>query len=178
MKLLYKLTDNQFEFKEINHSRKIVRAIVYDINSKKIVLTHLFCDDIFGHRDYYETPGGGVKANETLVEALKRELNEEIGIKEIINIEEIGRVIDYYNLINRENNNHYYLVYIDKNKLGVPHLEDKEKGLIDSLCWFSIDEAIGKYKSTIQTKIATLVIKRELPILHLAKKMLKNNNKD
>ena len=48
-------------------------------------------DDDFGHRDYVETPGGGVNENEDLKEAVVREIKEETGCDATV-IDEIGYV--------------------------------------------------------------------------------------
>ncbi len=169
MKLLYSLKDNQFPDNGYNHTRSIVRAIVYN-DKKEIALNYLLSDDKFGHRDYLETPGGGVEKGETLITALKRELREELGA-EVDNIEEIGRVEDYYNLIYRKNNNHYYLCHLTS--LHEKHLTEKEKVWIQEVKWLDIDEAIRLMDNTKRTNISTLVINRELPILKIAREKLK-----
>ena len=168
MKLLYSLKDNQFPDNGYNHTRSIVRAIVYNDNNE-IALNYVLSDDRFGHRDYFETPGGGVEKGETLIEALRRELKEEVGA-EIDQIVEIGRVVDFYNLIYRRNNNHYYMCHVTS--LHEKHLTDKEIELNIQLKWMSIDEAIKNYEGTKRTKISSLVIDRELPILKIAKEMM------
>ena len=169
MKLLYSLKDNQFPDNGFNHTRSIVRGIVYNDNYE-IAMIYLLGDDKFGHRDYLETPGGGVKKGETLVNALRRELKEELGA-EVDNIVEIGRVVDFYNEIYRRNNNHFYLCHLVS--LGEKHFTEREKELINSIKWMDIDEAIKYEENTKITKISSLVINRELPILKIAREMLK-----
>lgn len=110
MKIIARYIDDQYEYQKHDHTRKIVRAILYN-DKKEICLIHIVGDDIFSHRDVLETPGGGVEKGETLLDALRRELLEEVGA-EIDDIKEIGRVIDYYNLIKRKNDNHYYLAHL------------------------------------------------------------------
>lgn len=52
--------------------RHTVRGII--IKDKKVLL-------VTGHgADFYWTPGGGVEAGETVVEALHREIKEELGV--------------------------------------------------------------------------------------------------
>ena len=168
MKLLYSLKDNQYPDNGYTHERAIVRAIAYN-DDYEVALIHLKGDDLFGHRDYFETPGGGVKENEDFISALKRELKEEIGA-EIDNIEEIGRVDDFYNLIYRKNLNHYYLCHVTT--LTKPKLEDYEAKVFSEIKWFDIDTAIEVEEKTIKTPLSTLVINRELPILKIAKKKI------
>ena len=80
MNFICELNDDQYSYDYIDHIRNVARAIV--INDKnEIALIHVFGDDIFGHRDYFETPGGGVKENELLEDAVLREILEEIGYK-------------------------------------------------------------------------------------------------
>ena len=88
MELLYSLIDDQYPDNGYNHTRPIVRAILYN-NQRQIALIHVLCDDIFGHRDYLETPGGGVEDGEELISALKRELREELNV-EVEIIKELG----------------------------------------------------------------------------------------
>lgn len=163
------LKDNEYPFLGIDNIRKVVRAIVIN-DDNKIALHHIFATDIFGERDYYETPGGGVDKNETLLDALKRELNEELGAREIEIISKLAVVEDYYNLIKRKNINHFYLVKCLK--IEKPHFTDGEKRLIKDTIWVDIDTAIEIYNSTKRTKISSLVINRELPILYLAKPII------
>ncbi len=172
MKIIAKYIDDQYENKGITHKRSIVRAVAYN-DDLEIALIHIYGDDIFGHRDYLETPGGGVNKNETLIAALERELKEELGAN-IDHIEEIGRVIDYYNLINRQNDNHYYLVHVASVDEKSKHLDSFEKKMFSEVEWLSIDEAIRQMENTKDTKLSILVKRRELPILKIAKQSLKN----
>ena len=166
----FRFIDDQFEKKEITHTRKVVRAIVVN-SSFQIALIHIKCDDSFGHRDYYETPGGGMEKGENRYASLRREILEEVGVS-IKNIHFLARVIDYYNLINRENDNYYYLCFVDE--IYDTHLTDYEKTLFDSLVWVDIDSAIELYEKSNLTPIAHLVYQREMPILLLAKQYLEN----
>ncbi|MCD8203510.1 MAG: NUDIX hydrolase [Coprobacillus sp.] len=169
MKLLYKLEDSIYPYMGFTHTRDISRCVLLN-KEGKILLNHLVGDDKFGHRDYYELPGGGKEKGESLQAALKREIREECGylIKDD-SIIELGRVIDAYNLINRVNNNHYYLCYIDTQ--CEKKLLEYEKALIYEQVWVSIDEAISLYEGvdTLSSPLATLVINRELPILKLVR---------
>lgn len=171
MKILFRLEDDQFPKTEINHIRKIARAIVYN-DSFKIALIKLSGDDIFGHRDYYETPGGGVEDNEDIIHALKREMIEEIGA-EIDRIEPIGIVNDFYNLINRENMNYYFLARAINIDDKLIKRSEFEKSMIEGICWVDIDNAIKLMEEEIDTPISILCKRRELPILKIAKEMIK-----
>ena len=123
MKVLYKLKDDQFEFKGITHNRVAARAVVFN-DENKVGILRVYGQDIFGFRDYFETPGGGVKENEDLKEAVKREVLEELGVSAEI-LDEIGIVEDDYNLIYRHNIVYYYLMKVTEIK--EKHLEEYEK---------------------------------------------------
>ena len=125
--------------------------------------------DIFGDRNYYETPGGGVHKNETTKKALFREVKEETGYQcEVIC--PIGIVDDYYNLIHRHNRNFYYLckttIFVGKK------LDEYEKSMLEEVIWMDIDTAIEAFKNMTDSPIARLVKNRELPILMKVKELL------
>ena len=173
MEPLFKFKDDQYMFTGVNHTREVVRAILLDENNN-VCLEYLLDDDGFGPRDYYETPGGGIKDGESHEQAIKREIEEEVGYTcEIIKF--LGEVDDYYNLINRKNHNYYYLVR--RLKKVSQHLEEDEKIRISKIIWVSIDEAIRLYENMQNVLVGRLVKQRELPILKLAKTSLQSNNK-
>ncbi len=171
MELILELKDDQYEYKEITHIRKIARAVVLN-NENKIALIHVKCDDIFGHRDYYELPGGGVNENEDLKDAVIREVEEEIGYTSKI-ICELGKVVDYYNLIKRCNHSNYFLVRTLKKT--IQHLEEYEKDIFENIVWVGIDEAILLMNAQPNYGVNVLVKRREVPILKLAKELIKNS---
>ena len=173
MEPLYKFIDDQYMFRGVSHTREIVRAILLDENDN-VCLEYLLDDDGFGPRDYYETPGGGIKDGEDHIKALEREIEEEVGYKcKVISF--LGEVDDYYNLIQRHNHNYYYLVR--RGEKVKQHLEEDEKIRINKIIWVSIDEAIALYKDMQNVLVGRLVKQRELPILELTKTSLQSNYK-
>ena len=173
MEPLFKFKDDQYPFTGVSHTREVVRAIFVDENDN-VCLEYLKHDDGFGPRDYYETPGGGAKPNETHEETLHRELHEEVGYEsEVICF--LGEVDDYYNLIQRKNHNYYYLVR--RGKKVHQHLEVDEQIRINKIIWVPIDEAIRLYEEMQNVLVGRLVKQRELPILKLAKSALQSINK-
>ena len=168
MSIVLKFKDDQYMFTGATHTREIVRAILIDENNN-VCLEKLLDDDGFGPRDYYETPGGGIKKGESHEEALHREIEEEVGYKCEV-LARIADVHDYYNLIGRKNYNHFYLVRrLEKVK---QHLEPDEKLRISKIIWVPIDEAIKLYENMQNVLVGKIVKQRELPILKLAKEML------
>ena len=173
MEPLFKFKDDQYRFTGVSHTREIARAILID-DKNNVCLEYLKDDDGFGPRDYYETPGGGIKEGENHEDALHREIEEEVGYKcEVISF--LGQVDDYYNLINRKNHNYYYLVR--RTQKVSQHLEDDEKIRISKIIWVPIDEAIHLYETMQNVLVGRLVKQRELPILKLAKNALQALNK-
>ena len=169
MKVINRLIDDQYDKSTITHTRKIARAILLN-EENKVCLLHVLGDDDFGHRDYYETPGGGVNENELIEEAVIREIKEETGYNSYI-VQELGIVEDYYNLIHRHNINHYYL--LKTTSYEKEELEEYEKGIIDSKIFVDIDTAISLYENMNKEKLEILVKNRELPILKMVKEILK-----
>ena len=94
------LQDTQWQFDYIDHDRNIVRAIIYD-EKEQFYFVRAERDDDFGKATLIETAGGGVEEGENLLDAIQRELKEELGAKVKV-ICKIGVVSDYYNLIDRK----------------------------------------------------------------------------
>ena len=169
MKCINELIDDQYPLTEITHTRVIARAIL--LNDKdEVCLLKIDGYDDFGHRNYYETPGGGVNPDEDLKEAVIREIKEETGIEAIV-LEEIGYVSDYYNLIKRHNLSHYFLMRVVS--YGESHLEEGEKTIIKGMEFFPLDKAVKLYENMSKEKLEILVRRRELPVLLEAIALLK-----
>lgn len=164
------LKDEEYPFDYIDHIREIARGVVLN-EKEEVALIKLHGHDSFGDRNYYELPGGGVKSGETHEEAFIREIEEEVGYESEI-IAELGEVIDFYNLIHRENHNYYYLARV-KRYTG-KHLEEYEKSMMEKLVWVSLPEAIKIFTDMQDYGCGRLVKNRELPILLLARQMIQH----
>ena len=170
MDLLYlELKDDKWPLEYIDHDRNIARAIVYDDNGFFYFVKAERNDD-FGNVTTIETSGGGIEAGENEVDAIKRELSEELGVQVEVKCK-IGVVSDYYNLIHRHNINNYFLCRITS--FGKKNLTQAEMESFHlSTLKLTYDEAILKYKECSTSKLGTLIINRELPILIKAKEIL------
>lgn len=157
-------SDNYYENNGFNHVRQIVRCILLD-KDNKIVLEKLIRNDVFGHCEYVETPGGGVNENEDFLLALKREVKEELGY-DIKVLCELDTVEDFYNLIKRKNINHYYLAKVISQ--GEKHLEDHEMIMFQDELHLEFDEAIALMEKNTGG-VGKLVAQREVPIIKEAK---------
>ena len=167
--LFINLQDDQWEFDYIDHDRNVVRAIVFD-EEDKFYFVRAVRDDDFGKATLIETSGGGVEENEELLDAIKRELKEELGV-EVDVVCKIGVVSDYYNLIHRHNINNYFLCKVksfgDKN-LTKEEMDDFHLSTLR----LTYEEACKEYEYRSNSKLGKLISNRELPILHRAKEIL------
>ena len=167
MKKIAIYKDEQYTYTQINHTRKIVRCVLFN-EKQEICLLKIKGEDIFGKRDYYELPGGGKNRLESYRKALKREILEEVGY-EIDNIKKNGRIIDFYNLIKRKNDNHYFVAHIKGNKKETS-LEEYEKNIFENIIFVGLDTAIELYKSKLNSPLGKLIGRRELKILQEVKR--------
>ncbi len=167
--IIIELKDEEWPMEYIDHDRQIVRAIVID-EEKKFYFVRAIRDDDFGKATLIETAGGGVEFGETLEDALKRELKEELGA-EVEILCKLGTVSDYYNLIHRHNINNYYLCKIKS--MGHPNLTEEEiQNFHLSAFKLRYQDAIREYERCAKTKLGKLVAKREVPVLMHAGRIL------
>lgn len=168
MKHVFLFKDQYYPFTYTDHKRIVVRAVLLN-DKNEVALLHVISDDIFGHRDCFELPGGGKKRNEGFHQGVLREIVEETGFKGKI-IKFLAKVDDFYNLIHRNNQNYYYLVRISE-YVG-EHKEEYEKHVIQELVFVDIDTAIRLMDNVKDDGVGLLVKQRELPILKLAKEYI------
>lgn len=167
--LYLKLKDKEWPFTGTDHDRNIVRSIVVD-DEGFFYFVRAVRDDDFGKSTLIETAGGGVEEGEDLETAVRRELNEELGV-EVDIICKIGVVSDCYNLIRRHNINNYYLCRIssfgDRN-LTQQEIEDYHLSTLK----LSYDEAMAEYERCRCTPLGRLIANREMPVLKRAKEIM------
>lgn len=167
--LYIELRDTEWPFTGTDHDRQIVRAIVVDEHGNYYFMRAVRDDD-FGKATIIETAGGGVECGENLLEAIKRELKEELGA-EVDILCKIGVVSDYYNLIHRHNINNYYLC--KAKSFGDTHMtQDEIERFHLSMLKLSYEEAVSEYEKCRDSKLGRLIANRELPILKQAKELL------
>jgi 8-oxo-dGTP diphosphatase len=108
--------------------RVVVSAIIR--NEGKLLLTKEILED---GKEYWIFPGGGVKFGESLEEAVKREINEELGI-EI----EIEKLLGFKESIHTNHNYHSVIFFFLVKPRGNFTIND---GKILGASYFSLEEA-------------------------------------
>jgi 8-oxo-dGTP pyrophosphatase MutT (NUDIX family) len=120
--------------------RRAARAILLNKDSQ-IALMHVSSDN------YYKLPGGGIDEGESIDNALKRELFEEVGAREIDVILELGRVDSYLDQV-RTKSEHVCFVAKTLKPTVEPSRTEKEVAEGYNTVWVdSIDEAIKLVES-------------------------------
>ena len=155
------LNDLQFPFTGVTHVRRIARALLEN-DQGLFAFLHILNDDKFGHRDYLETPGGGIESGETPEQAVIREVEEECGLKGKV-IMLMGEVHDAYNLIQRHNHQFYF--YVKVIAQGQQHWTAREHELIHQLRWLTLEEANAWYSLLPNQGISQLIKQREQPFI-------------
>jgi 8-oxo-dGTP pyrophosphatase MutT (NUDIX family) len=157
------LVDNEFLLHEgVINERRVVRAFVYD-EKGNFAFHHIKGDDLFGHRDYFETPGGGVEKGESDLIAIKRECLEELGY-ELQDITFFAEVKDFYNAINRKNDNLYFVAKRVGEFKGLHHVSKGDSYISETL-WIPLNKALCLYQKSATTPIARLLNNREAPLI-------------
>lgn len=168
--LIERFEDTMYEKREITHIRHTVRLFVQDEQGLFWFLVIRGKDD-FGQRNHYETIGGGIEAEETYEEAIRREVMEEIGY-EVEHIQEIGMIIDRYYLIGRETHSHFFYVTIDSCKPHERKLTKLEQQLFFGLVKVKKEDIVAMLALSEQSsKVDFLVQRRDLRAFEYAVEM-------
>jgi len=157
----------------IKHKNRIaVRAVI--INGNSITMAYL------KKNNEYKFPGGGVNQNETMEEALKREIKEEIGASLKLIKRKLGIVTEYDKQDEDKNEyfrmeSHYYEVEIDS-EIREQELDEYEKELEYVMKVVNIEDALNTNRNTMNevTKYKTKWIKRETLVLEKIKEIVKS----
>lgn len=131
--------------------------------------------------DDYSFPGGGIDADEDILEGLSRELEEEIGAVDYEIIEKLGEIeeyrpyykeaYDYMHMIS-----HYFICKLT-GPLVAPKLEDYEINNGMGAVWLKLEDAIRHNEGLIANKPESmgLSVERETFILKMIQEMEAHN---
>lgn len=143
--------------------RKASRAIVLNERDEAALL-HVTADG------YYKLPGGGIEAGESIEEALKREVLEEVGVSIEIH-DEIGMIIEYREQFNQLQISYCYSARVQGDH-SVPSFTatEQEKGF--KLCWFDLEECIQlMQRNKPEQYVGSFIVSRDLAFLEEARRM-------
>jgi len=158
---------NDIDVSRKHKNRIAVRAVI--MNGNCITMAYL------RKNNEYKFPGGGVKQNETMEDALRREIKEEIGASLKSIKKELGTVTEYDR--NDEDGDeyfrmesHYYEVEIN-NEINEQELDEYEEELEYVMKIVNIEEALDTNRSTMNkiTENKTKWIERETLVLEKIK---------
>ena len=130
-----------------SHTRTAARAILIDEQDRVLLIWG--CDPAKPHAGYWwYTPGGGVEPGESFAEALRRELQEEIGL-DTDHADHVGDVIfeatSRFSFDGREINqrNLFFEVRVTEFEADLSALSAEERRAILSVHWLTLDEMRG-----------------------------------
>jgi len=147
-------------------TRKAARAIVLDDLNQVALLK-------VGNYNYYKLPGGGIEEGEGKIEALHRELAEELGCKAEV-IDEIGEITQYLDQKKLVQTSYCYLA----KQIGgrtTPDFTEEELADGFEIRWTKdINEAIALVEnSQTDDYSGQSIVKRDLVLLIAAREMIK-----
>ena len=143
-------------------SREAVRGLILDDRKLLMVFSQKNGD--------YKFPGGGIEAGESHEVALRREVQEEIGMQVIEINQPFGKVIEYDFPLEKDYDvfkmtSYYYWCKVD-NLRGIQSLDPYEDELGFLPVWIEIDSAIRTNISLAFSRCCACVGKRRGPARH------------
>lgn len=157
--MIAELYDTYYENQGFSSIRSCVRGIVF--KGDLCAMVHIQCEDVFGVRDHYEISGGGIEHGETEVDALQRELLEELGVR-AHSYKKIGTIIDRWNILGRINVQHFYVC--DFASQHQSSLTEYEQSLIKGVEW----RTVAQWRAILREPclgINAMIHRRELLVL-------------
>lgn len=151
----------------IQKVRKTVRGIIINNQNEAAVIHIDFIDELFGKRDHFELPGGGIENNEDPIKALHREIKEELGytIKDVHYLMDIG--IEYHPL-KRIDEAKVYVAYVDQK--CEQNLQGIENEAFKEIKFVKLGKLLKIYKENKQENVGKLIYQRDGYLLKLFSK--------
>lgn len=123
-------------------TRQSARAILLN-SENRIFLFKFEFGFLSDKKILWVTPGGGIEKGETFEEGLKRELYEELGIKDEIDPKWVfkrNKIFEKKDGIKFLSEEKYYLVRIEKSDFNFDGWEESEKKYTRDHKWWSIED--------------------------------------
>lgn len=159
---------DSFDFDTLYKIRKAARAVVLN-KDNKIAILYVSKDN------YHKLPGGGVEENENIIEALNREILEEVGAN-IKVLKEVGVIIEYRKLRKpyQLQISYCYIAKVDGDIVR-PSFTDNEIKDGFKLKWVDLEQAIELLKQDKPSShLGKYIKQRDIAFLLKAREMLGN----
>ncbi|MBU1292935.1 NUDIX domain-containing protein [Patescibacteria group bacterium] len=164
MRLLTEISDGSLglsdQFEQLNSAytlRKSARAILLDSEGR-------MATQYLQNYTYHKLPGGGVDPGESLEEALKREILEEVGCDSKI-LNPLGMCIEYRNKLSLLHISFCFVAQV-VGAIGTPKLEEGEIEEGQTTLWITPGEVLAKMKTDEPKKYeGNFILKREITFL-------------
>ena len=156
--IIARIKDDLYPYDGYDHIRQTARALAEN-EEGKFGFLHLQGEDLFGPRDHLETCGGGIEENEGVLDALEREIEEEMGYS-IKEYELVGCILDAYNLIHRITLSTFVHVKLDTSNKKKMHRTEAEEILIKEIVWLDPKDALKRLK-VYTSKVDEIVQRRD-----------------
>ena len=131
--------------------RQAARALVFD-DRERIAFLNV------SEKKFHKLPGGGIEEGETIIEALKREVLEEVGCEIEIN-KGVGIIVEYRNKFKLIQLSYCYLAEVN-GKVSEPKLTSKELADGFKVGWMTLENAANRLETDTPLDYEGKFIKR------------------
>lgn len=143
--------------------REAARAILFDEDNLVPIM-------FVSNHNYHKLLGGGIDEGETILEALDREILEEVG-STIKVLGDVGKILEYREKFNLKQISHCF--FGDVISKGEPNLDQHELDRGFQVKWVNLDEAISLLETDEpSTYEGSIIQKRDLIFLRTCKDLI------